>query len=283
MNWKDYEVEVFSRLKDDYPRSEVTLNAKIKGLYSKTIRQIDVLIEEYVAGNRIRIIFEAKYFNRKIDVKAVESCLGMLEDVEANKAIMVSAKGFSEAAYNRAFYGPSNIELDILNFDQLKEFQGECALPYAGKFGALISAPFGWIVDGKQYQPFTATLYRRGLNLEEAIENKEFMYINYYGLECCDTTLDQVLESHRRELLAADNNTNIEWLATIKRDDAKVLLCMATSAGCSVIECTGFIVFQNYIFMCVLITPENRKKQNIRKLENVLVSTIPMEITHKKR
>lgn len=278
MDWKDYEGAVFSRLKEDYPNAEITLNAKIKGVYSKVIRQIDVLIEAYVAGNRIRIIFEAKYFNKKINVKTVESCLGMLEDVEASKAIMVSTKGFSKAAYNRAHFGPGQIELDILNFDQFKDFQGEYAIPYSGNYGTVISSPFGWVADGSKHDPFIATLYQRGLRMEQAVENKEFMYINYYDL--LKTTIEEVLKSHRKNLLAEDPKTKIEFLQTIKRNDAKVLLCVATSLGCPVIECTGFIVFPKFIFMCVLITPENRRKQNIRKLENVLVSAIPMTVNH---
>jgi len=156
VNWKDFEGEIFAILKESYPEAKITFNAKIKGRYSKVTRQLDILVEEYVAGNRMRIVFEAKYFNKKVDVKSVESCLGMLEDVEANKSIMISVKGFSEAAYNRAHFGPSQIELDVLSFDQLTNYQGECAIPYSGNNGVLISPPFGWIFDAKPTSPFIA-------------------------------------------------------------------------------------------------------------------------------
>lgn len=278
MNWKDYEDEILSTLKEDYPQAEIVQNAKIRGRYSKVKRQIDILIEEYVAGNRVRIIFEAKYFNKKIDVKAVESCLGMLEDVEADKAIMVSSKGFTQAAYNRAHFGPSKIELDVLSFDQLQVHQGHCAIPYAGENGAVISAPFGWIVDGKKTAPFLATIYRKGLELESAIESKEFMYVNYYETAKSGRTLNDVLKLHKEDLMAGDPKTKIDFISTIKRSDANVLLCIATSVGFPFLECTGFVEFPGFIFMCVLLTPENRMKQNMRKLENILVSAIPMTV-----
>ena len=85
MNWKKYEKEIFEIFRNEYPVAEITLDAKIVGRYSKRSRQIDILIEQYVAGNRLRIAIDAKFFNKKIDEKTVENYISMLNHTEAHK------------------------------------------------------------------------------------------------------------------------------------------------------------------------------------------------------
>lgn len=278
MDWKSYEYKVHEILKSTYPLATITKDERVKGIYSKVFRQIDVLIQQYVAGNRIRIIVEAKYFNRKIDVKAVEACLGMLEDVQATKAIMVSLKGFSEAAYNRSHYGPSNIELEMLNFEELQRYQGECGMPYAGGHGMNIAAPFGWVVDARENDSFLCALYQRGLSLDRAREQGEFMYISFWDITLPDRNVESVLKIHSDNILEGDKNTVIEYIDTIARDDSKVVMCRAESHHFEYVEYTGFIIFEEFMFMCVLITPKNREKPNLRKLENVLTSAFYMKV-----
>ena len=123
MDWKQYETEIYSHFRQQYTDAEITLDANKIGLYFKVSRQIDILIEQYVAGNRFTLVIDGKYFNKKVDVKAVESFIGMLEDLGAHKGLLISNQGFSEAAYNRAHFGPSEVELDILNFDDLHKFK----------------------------------------------------------------------------------------------------------------------------------------------------------------
>ncbi|WP_210519434.1 restriction endonuclease [Hymenobacter terricola] len=178
MNWKDYEVEIASYFKEQFPNTEITHNASVDGRYSKTKRQIDILIEDYVAGNRIRIVIDGKFFSKKIDVKDVEMFIGMLNDCEANKGLLITQQGFSPAAINRAFSDPIDIELDILNFKDLKDFQGFEGIIYSGKSGAIVTAPFGWILDGTRREGILASFYQRGLSFEEAGDSKEFMYVN---------------------------------------------------------------------------------------------------------
>ena len=88
MDWKQYETEIFELFQRQYPDAEITLDAKKSGLYSKVERQIDVLIEQYIAGNRFTLVIDGKYFNKKVDVKAVESFIGMLEDIGAHKRVV---------------------------------------------------------------------------------------------------------------------------------------------------------------------------------------------------
>jgi hypothetical protein len=80
MNWKDYEKEIFNFFSSQYPEAEVSYNVTVEGRYSKTPRQIDILIEANIAGNRFRIIVDGKYFSEKIDVKDVEMFIAMVGD-----------------------------------------------------------------------------------------------------------------------------------------------------------------------------------------------------------
>ncbi|HTF05610.1 MAG TPA: restriction endonuclease [Bacteroidia bacterium] len=173
MDWKTYEIEIFESFKSIYPDAIITKDARIEGRYSKTSRQIDVLIETKIAGVPIRIIVDGKHYKKKIDVKHVETFISMAEDVEADQGILITPIGYSKAARNRAYYGPKHIEVDVLNYEELKQFQGVGAMPYSGKHGVLIPAPFGWIVDGTRRPIGLATLYQRGLTLQAAMKNEE--------------------------------------------------------------------------------------------------------------
>ena len=180
MNWKYYEKEVHDYFSQIYPNSTITYDAKIMGRYSKKVRQVDVLIEDDIAGFPLKVVIDAKYFSRNIDVKCVESFISMLEDVNANQGLLVTQKGYSEAAINRAYYGPQELELDVLNFDALLNHQGLEAIPYAGENGLILSSPFGWVIDNKKHSGFISCLYQRGINFKEAQKRKEWIYFNFW-------------------------------------------------------------------------------------------------------
>jgi len=270
MNWKEYETEIFDHFQQQYPDAEITLDARKIGLFSKTSRQIDVLVEQYVAGNRFTLVIDGKYFNKKVDVKAVESFIGMLEDIGAHKGLLISNQGFSEAAYNRAHFGPSEVELDILNFKDLHLFQAHGALPYAGENIAIVPAPFGWVIDAQTTPAWLATLYQRGLTIDKAMDKNEFMYLQFWDRKSNNETLDDLLELQLAGFKENDPKVKVEYLPTIKRKGVQTRLRKATIKNYPSSEFTGFIEFPNFIFFCVMFTPENRERQNIRKLENIL-------------
>ncbi|WP_198782783.1 restriction endonuclease [Shewanella putrefaciens] len=282
MDWKQYETEIFEYFQQQYLDAEITLDAKKIGIYSKVSRQIDVLIEQYVAGNRFTLVIDCKYFNKKVDVKAVESFIGMLEDIGAHKGLLISNKGFSEAAYNRAHFGPSEVELDILNFKDLHLFQSHGAMPYAGENIAIVPAPFGWVIDGQTTSAWLATLYQQGLTLDKAMEKHEFMYIQFWDRETDGDNLDDLLEMQLSRFKENDPDVKVEYLQTIKRQGQRTKLRKATIMNYPTAEFTGFIEFTDFIFFCVMFTPENRERQNIRKLENILELVKAGKVKHEK-
>ena len=280
MDWKEYEKEIFEHFKGQYPNAEITLDAKKDGLFSKTKRQIDILIEQYVAGNRILIAIDGKYFKKKVDVKAVESYISMLEDIGAHKGLLISKEGFTEAAYNRAHFGPTEIELEILNFKDLHSFQSHGAIPYVGNNGALVPSPFGWVVDGKTTPAWLTTLYQQGRTLNEAMQDNEFMYIQFWDRRKDGASLDDLLKFQEEMFREADPKCSIEFLPTINRQDVKTKLRVANIINYPTPEYTGFVEFEDFIFFCVMFSPVNRSKSNIRKLENIMEAVLPIKIEH---
>jgi len=281
MHWKQYEKEICECLKFQYPEAEITLDARRIGRYSKTERQIDILIEQYVAGNKINTVVDGKYWHKKLDVKAVDDFIGMLEDIDAQKGLIISLKGYSEAAYNRAHFGSSDIELDILNFEELKRFQAYGAIPYAGDNGALLPAPFGWIIDGQNNPLGLATIYLQGKTLKEAMTDHEFMYVQFWDRNKEGHNLEDLLTLQEKNFAHLDPDCFIEYLDPIPRKDAKTALRVAKLKGYPTAEYTGFIEFNDFIFFCVLFTPKNRTKVNVRKLENILKATFPIHVQRK--
>ena len=279
MNWKEYEEEIFENFKSAYPNTKISYNQKIIGRYSKVERQIDVLIEGRIAGKKIRLVIDGKYYSENVDVKAVDSFISMVEDIDAAQGILITSKGYSQAAINRAYYGPTDIELDILNFDELKQFQGFGGLTYSGWHGAMIPAPFGWIVDGTQRLGSIANLYQRGKTYEEATKNGEFIYMNIFSYDENIKNLNDVIKLHEENTREIHPTASFEYTDTIDRKDEKeTILRKILRKETDLEEYTGFVGFDKFCVFCVLFTPEQLKTKNIRKLEYVIERLLPLDI-----
>ena len=279
MNWKEYEEEIFENFRSAYPNTKISYNQKILGRYSKTERQIDVLIEGRIAGKKIRLVIDGKYYSENVDVKAVESFISMVEDIDAAQGILITSMGYSEAAINRAYNGPTDIELDILNFDELKQFQGFGGITYSGWHGAIIPAPFGWSVDGTKRQGSIANIYQRGKSYEQAAESGEFIYVNILSFDENLKSLDDVLKFHEENTKAYHPKATFEYSDTIDREDGnKTLLRKILREETHLEEYTGFVEFEEFCVFCVLFTPEQLRAKNIRKLEYVIERLIPMNV-----
>lgn len=280
MDWKQYEKEIHELFSSDFPTADIKHNVEVDGRFSKTKRQIDVLIEDYVAGNRLRIAVDAKYFSTTVDVKDVECFIGMLADIEAHKGLIITSKGYTKAAINRAYNDTGDIELDILNFEDLKRHQTFGAIPYAGNNGVLLPAPFGWVVDFRTSPAWLALLYQRGLDLKDAQRKDEWMYINFWDRKKDGHKLEELFAIQEENLKHSDPNVTWTYKDTVKRNDARTKIRIADYKKYSP-EITGFVEFEDFIFFCVLFTPKELSKKNIKKLENILRKVVPIKIEHK--
>jgi len=280
MDWKEYEKEISNHFRSEYQDAKFTPDAKILGRYSKIERQIDLLIEGSIADFNFRVIVDGKYRDKKIDVNDVESFIGFVRDVGADRGVMISKEGYSTAGKNRGYYDESGIELDVLNFKELDRFHAFGALPFAGVHGVVLPAPFGWIVDGTRREGMVATLYQRGLTLQSAAKAKEWMYINFWSTDETVKDIDslcKIQESYLKTVPGAE----IEYQDGPVRKDAKTKLRLLKIPNYPTPEYTGFVEFEDFIFFCVLFTPKELEEKNLRKLRYIMRCVLPFDVLRK--
>ena len=99
--WKKFEQLVTKVQQDLSPQAIVTPNDKIEGKITGTKRQIDVSIRQRVGQYEMLVAIECKDLSVPVDVKDVEEAIGLIQDIGANKGVIVSARGFTAAAKTR--------------------------------------------------------------------------------------------------------------------------------------------------------------------------------------
>lgn len=132
------------------PNAKVTHNAKLLGK-SGTQRQIDVLVEDHVAQFQIRIVIDCKDYKTPVDIKGVEECAGLFEDVSAQRGVIVCPAGFTKAAKARAqqlqidLYSP--VDTDPHKWQARLTLPAVCDLRSAKiSFGVKCSAPYPFML-----------------------------------------------------------------------------------------------------------------------------------------
>ncbi len=274
MEWQDYEKIVLEECRRVFRNADIIYNVHIKGLYSKRMRQIDVLVQ---TDKGTVYVVDAKKYGIKVDVKTVESFIGMVKDVGGNYGIIVSEKGFTKAAINRAHYGEDNIEIDILNLHELSMFQSEWAIPYAGNNGVIALAPFCWVIDGARRNNMVAVMYRRGFSFEEAAKNKEWAYINFWDKSDEICTLDELISWQNSNLLCDNNNGTIEEICS-----DLIRIRIFNSPNYPTPEITLFREFDDFFLFVVLFSPNNMISKNIEKMKYFLINSIPIHVEQNK-
>jgi hypothetical protein len=279
ITWSRYEDQVFEACKIAFPNALVEKNAKVRGRFSGRSRQIDVLITEMVGGQKQLMVVDCKLYNKKADIKKVESFIAMVADIGAEKGLMISERGYTESALKRAYFNPEHIELDIFSLKELRDlFHGECAIPYSRGKGVILVAPLGWIVDAKRREGSVCMLYQRGLTLDEAVEEKEFAYCNFW--HCLSGEgLNDLLKEQEAYISDGKKVNYIKYIEIVKRNDAKTVIRIADIDDYPAIELTGFVEFKEFIFFCVYFSREVNLKRNLRKLENIISYALPITLS----
>lgn len=280
MNWKEYEFLVFDQIKDYYKDANFEFNSMILGKYSKGQRQCDIIIKQKIDNQIITILVDAKYYSKKLDVKDVESFISMTNDINAHHGILISPKGYSELAYNRAENDNSNISLDILNLDELKFLQGMTAIPYSGEHGVLMLSPFGWIIDAKKRDGMIASSYRKGFTFENAANQKEFMYFNIWHKDKDLITAYQLLKSQAEDIHAMDASS-VTTINESSLHGVNYVIRKTITKLYPVVEYACAIDHGKFILFAVMLSPKNRETVNLNKLIKVIIGTLPITIKHK--
>lgn len=279
MTWQDYEKLVFENIKESFPNASCEFNSKVLGKYSKGERQCDVLVTQTIAGETIRILVDAKYYSKKIDVKAVEDFISMCSDVDASEGILVTPQGYSELAYKRAENDPSQIILDILSLEDLYHLQGYMAIPYAGNNGCIIQPAFGWIIDANRWFGNLAWSYRKGFDFDKAYKEKEFSYFNIWNTIKDPLTPTELLEN-QVEMLSETGTIHENIIETFE-EGGKILTTRKTIIENYLApEYACAVEYEGFIFFGVLVSENNRESVNFMKLKKVVAQSLPIKVEH---
>lgn len=95
--WKKFEDNAFRVVKKMHNKTKTTQNARIRGQFSETLREIDIKVDEFDW-----IAYEVKNHKQAIGSPAMEGFIKKLEDVKANKGAYISNSPFSKGALNYA-------------------------------------------------------------------------------------------------------------------------------------------------------------------------------------
>lgn len=127
--WRRYEQQIHDRLVkaaggDD--KAEVTFDKHLPGRYSEKMRQIDVYVVGSFAGHvgRGEMAVDCKCFSRKVNVKDIEAFIGLVEDVGTDFGLMVTTRGYSDAARKRAS-AVRGVQVEIVPFEELETWRPE--------------------------------------------------------------------------------------------------------------------------------------------------------------
>jgi len=133
------------------PQATVSHNVMLDGRLSGRKRQIDVLVYEKVGQYDISIVIDCKDYKTPVDVKGVEEFSGLLQDVGAQKGVLVCPSGFTKAAKQRAqslqidLYSP--VDTDPHKWQVRVTMPAICDFRSASiSFALSVSSPMPWKV-----------------------------------------------------------------------------------------------------------------------------------------
>ncbi|WP_022834906.1 restriction endonuclease [Salisaeta longa] len=286
-DWREYENEIYGHLVQEYSgfsHAEVKRDVRIEGAISGRKRQVDILLIEDIEGEKIQTAYDAKFHSRPIDLKHVESFLGMLKDIQVNRGVLVSKEGYTSSAYKRVFHDERDLDLDIWSLDEFKSWQAAGAIPYAGDAAVILPAPMGWTVDinNNQPAPGLARLFRRGLTFEEALQIPEFAYVQLWNRQHRIDDLDKLLRFQKQEILSVQPEAEFSYEEINSNSGPPVrrLVRRVETPAYPSAEITGFAEFGHFIFFIVLFSELHYERRNIRKIKHLLKRIVPLTVHH---
>lgn len=137
-DWKQYEKEVTAHLRELAGKdATVEWDQKLPGRFSGIDRQVDVLVTGNFGGGigQAQAVVDCKHYKGNVDVKNVETFIGLVEDVNADLGFLITKHGYSKAARRRATAARGirvkvveRRVIDVVRTDELTDYQ----VPYAG-------------------------------------------------------------------------------------------------------------------------------------------------------
>jgi hypothetical protein len=120
MTWQEYQEAVALLYEQAEGFGNVRRDVRIPDKITGQLRQIDLLIEVSTRGHSVQILVDAKYHATKLDVKDIEGVLALAEAVNACKAVVVCANGWTEPAQRKAAH--TNLDLKVFDTDEALDY-----------------------------------------------------------------------------------------------------------------------------------------------------------------
>lgn len=117
--WRQYEQQILKMFHDKYPNLDILFDQLVDGRHSKTRRQVDILVKYRVADIDCIGVFDCKCYAQHVDVQTIDYMVGFLDDLGAKLGGVVTTKGFSDAAKNRA--AAASIDLRTIEFESVQQ------------------------------------------------------------------------------------------------------------------------------------------------------------------
>ena len=124
--WSEFEQLAAKIYNELAPASLVKHNDIITGK-SGVPRQIDVSVRTKIAGHDILMVIDTKDYKSPADIGEVDEFAGKLEDVSANRGILICRSGFTSGARKRASI--AGIDLCNLHDAQSRDWSLDVELP----------------------------------------------------------------------------------------------------------------------------------------------------------
>jgi tetratricopeptide (TPR) repeat protein len=138
-------------------------------------------------------------------------------------------------------------------------------------------------MDGTRRPHMLASIYQRGRTFEEAVRSDEWMYVNFWKKKGdLLNSLESLLTYQSGYMLSEPTGSEIQIIEEGKnqRTGARTMIRRFRKKAYPAPEYTGFVDFDDFVFMCVLFTPESLERKNLRKLRFILRDAFPMSVTH---
>jgi hypothetical protein len=289
-DWKLYEAYIFGLIQSRFPHAIVEPNQYIRGIRSNRLRQIDILVKQNLGGFDLRIVFDCKCYTRKVTVKDVEAFIGMLEDIRVSKGVLVTTKGYSKAAYERAKTDSRDLDLKIISPERLSEYQYiGCAFPWKGPVAAIVSHPNGWVVDNEDTHNRRGcqfSMYPLGHSRESAKKMCPFVYGNIILKNDLEPTIESIATRHEKTILEKFPAAKLETLPSpfqnsLEKGDAPRVLYRKADIDVSFggPEYSLYLDNPKGVLLLVLLCPTGMDKVYVPVLEWIAGGAILMHKT----
>jgi hypothetical protein len=140
--WKKFELLVHKIQSDLSPGAIVKYDVRLLGYKSRAKRQIDILVEQNVGPQKIRVVVECKDYGvgKVVTGPDIEGFVKKLEDVRAHKGVVVSGTGFSSSAI--ALGEAYDVDLmEVVDAEQ-HEWTRLVGVPVVAEFATVLKTSF---------------------------------------------------------------------------------------------------------------------------------------------